>query len=52
MFLLHPFMCLGVHHDTQTDIYIYTYIYIYMRVCVCELELFHVFVQPYACLKK
>ena len=45
MFLVHPFMCLGVHHDTHTDIYIY------VCVCVCELELFHVFVQPYACLK-
>ena len=48
MFLLHPFMSLGVHHDTHT----HRYIYIYICVCVCELELFHVFVQPYACLKK
>ena len=28
MFLLHPFMCLGVHHDTHTQIYIYI-------LCVC-----------------
>ena len=44
--LLCAWVCIMTHRQ------IYIYIYIYMCVCVCELEeLFHVFVQPYACLK-
>ena len=40
-------LCAWVCIMTHTQIYIYI-----LCVCVCELELFHVFVQPYACLKK
>ena len=40
-------LCAWVCIMTHRQIYIYI-----ICVCVCELELFHVFVQPYACLKK